>query len=253
MSPDRLAVEDICGGGDLAIGMVFAISFITALSGALMPGPLLTVTIAQTARKGFLASVLLVAGHSLLELLTVIALAFGLGHFLKIKPVIGAVAVLGGAMLLWMGFGMIRDARRGTLDIQTAATDGGDSHSAGILRSPIVTGMAVSISNPYWVIWWATIGLPFVAAASQNALATVGAFYVGHIMGDIVWYLAVGAAIATGRSFISPDVYRILVQVCGVFLIFLGGLFLYLVATGSLWAIKMSTGWLKWLRVMSNK
>ena len=218
-----------------------------------MPGPLLTVTIAQTARKGFTASVLLVAGHSLLELLTVIAFAFGLGHFLKIKPVIGTVTVLGGAMLLWMGFGMIRDARRGTLDIQTTATDGGDPHSVGILRNPIVTGMAVSISNPYWVIWWATIGLTCVAAASQNALATIGAFYVGHIMGDIVWYLAVGVAVATGRSFIRPGVYRIVVQVCGVFLIFLGGSFLYLVATGKLWAIKMSIGWLKLLRVMGGK
>ena len=231
--------------GSLAIGTVFVLSFITALSGALMPGPLLTATIAQTARRGFPASALLVAGHSLLELLTVIGLAFGLGHFLKIRPVIGTVTVLGGAMLLWMGWGMIHDARRGILDLQAIATDGGASSGGVILRNPVVTGMAVSISNPYWVIWWATIGLTFFAALPQGAFTTIGAFYVGHIMGDIAWYLAVGAAVATGRSFISSDAYRTVVQTCGAFLIFLGGSFLYLIATGKLWAIKVSIDWLR--------
>ena len=218
---------------------VFFLSFLTALSGALMPGPLLTVTIAQTARRGMRASVLLVAGHSLLELMLVVGLWFGLGHILRIRPVIGTVTVLGGAMLLWMGWGMIRDARRGVLDIQTTANDGGVPEG-GVLRNPIITGMMVSISNPYWVIWWATIGLTFFAALSQNAVSTICAFYFGHVMGDIIWYLAIGAAVSTGRRLINPVVYRVIVQICGVFLIFLGGSFLYLIATGKLWAIKMS-------------
>ena len=228
----------------MSVGGVFILSFITALSGALMPGPLLTVTIAQTARKGFFASVLLVLGHSLLELILVVGLAFGLGHFLKIRPVIGTVTVLGGAMLLWMGWGMIRDARRGALDIHTSA-DGGSHAYTGVLRNPVIAGMVVSISNPYWVIWWATIGLTFFAALSQNALTTIGAFYFGHISGDIIWYLAVGAAVSTGRRIINPAVYRAVVQVCGVFLLFLGCSFLYLIATGDLWSIKMSLDWLR--------
>jgi threonine/homoserine/homoserine lactone efflux protein len=238
----------------LAVGSVFILSFITALSGALMPGPLLTVTIAQTARRGMRASVLLVVGHSLLELVLVVGLWFGLGHLLRIRPVIGTITVLGGAMLLWMGWGMIRDARRGALDIRTTANDGGNgvlpapdpSGSVPIRReNPILTGMAVSISNPYWVIWWATIGLTFFAALSQNAVSTICAFYFGHIMGDILWYLAIGIAVTTGRRLINPTVYRVIVQICGVFLIFLGGSFLYLIATGKLWAIKMSINLLR--------
>ena len=99
-------------GTHLAIGTVFAISFLAALSGALMPGPLLTVTIAQTARKGFRAAGLLVLGHALLELFVVGGLVLGLGHILEIKSVIGGITFLGGGMLVWMGVGMIRDARR---------------------------------------------------------------------------------------------------------------------------------------------
>jgi threonine/homoserine/homoserine lactone efflux protein len=205
-----------------------------------MPGPLLTITIAQTAKRGFIASILLVAGHSLLELLVIVGLAFGLGSVLAVRPVIGTITVLGGAMLLWMGWGMIRDARSGALDLQVTSTDGGTAEKQGILRNPVILGMAVSISNPYWVIWWATIGLTLFATLSRNAVGTIGAFYIGHISGDIIWYLAVGVAVATGRKVINPSAYRIIVQICGIFLLFLGGAFLYLIASGNLWQIRMS-------------
>lgn len=230
---------------------VFALSFMTALTGALMPGPLLTVTIAETARRGFLASAALIAGHALLELLLIVGLWFGLGHFLKVRPVIGTISVLGGLMLLWMGWGMIRDARRGVLDlhatIERSGKDSPDSPGPQMARIRpssrlIGTGMAVSISNPYWVIWWATVGLAFFAALSHNAVTTIGVFYLGHISGDILWYLAVGLAIATGRKLISAPVYRRIIQFCGVFLIFLGATFLYLVASGGLWQINMTIG-----------
>lgn len=228
----------------MKLGTIFALSFITALSGALMPGPLLTVTIAQTAANGFRACVMLILGHSLLELLLVIGLVLGLGRILRIRPVIGTITVLGGAMLLWMGWGMLP----GAVELQTRAS-AGVAHGTCILSHPLITGMAVSISNPYWVIWWATVGLTLFATLSQNVTSprkaplVIGSFYFGHIMGDIMWYLAVGAAVATGRSFINPAAYKIVVQVCGGFLIFLGGSFLYLVASGKLWSIKMNIDW----------
>lgn len=225
---------------------IFITSFITALSGALMPGPLLTVTIAQAAVMGFIAPVLLIAGHSLLELLVVIGLVFGLGSVFKIKRVIGTISVLGGAILIWMGWGMIPASQTGLLDLSTSAS------SAGAAGNLVVTGMAVSISNPYWVIWWATVGMMLFGTLAQSgagdnasttgvvrASRSVGAFYLGHISGDILWYLILGAAVTTGRQFISPEIYRAVVMVCGVFLMFLGASFLYLVVSGRLWSIKM--------------
>lgn len=222
----------------MAIGTIFIVSFITALSGALMPGPLLTVTIAQTAKRGFIASAFLVIGHSVLELIVVIGLWFGLGSILQIKPVIGTITVLGGAVLLWMGMSMIRDARRGVLDVQ-AAMDGKAVSQNVFMRNPVFAGIAVSLSNPYWTIWWATIGITLFAALSQNGLFAIGAFYFGHIMGDIVWYLAIGVAVSTGRRLINPNVYNIIVQICGILLLLLGLSFLYLIISGNLWHIRM--------------
>lgn len=227
-------------GAILRLGTIFALSFVTALSGALMPGPLLTVTIARTAERGFIAPVMLIAGHALLELLLVVGLVFGLGRILKIKPVIGTITVLGGVMLLWMGWGMLPGVE---LNLHAS----GAASSRGIMGNSVLAGMLVSLSNPYWTIWWATVGLTLFAAlsrsadkSSRRASAVIGSFYLGHIMGDALWYLAVGAVVATGRGFINPSVYRVVVQACGGFLIFLGGSFLYLVVSGRLWMIKMN-------------
>ncbi len=64
------------------LAAIFGGSFTLALSGALMPGPLLTVTVAESARIGFRAGPLLMTGHAVLELLLVIAIVYGLGPFL---------------------------------------------------------------------------------------------------------------------------------------------------------------------------
>jgi threonine/homoserine/homoserine lactone efflux protein len=143
---------------------------------------------------------------------------------------------------------MIPAALSGALDLNTSAS-ASSAVKMGILNNPVITGMVVSISNPYWVIWWATVGMTLFGTLAQGgdtskrSLPTIGEFYFGHISGDILWYLILGAAIVTGRAFISPMVYRAVVVVCGAFLIFLGASFLYLVASGKLWTIKMSFNW----------
>ncbi len=81
-----------------AIAAIFGGSFTLALSGALMPGPLLTVTISESARRGFRAGPLLMIGHSLLELVLVIAVIQGLGPYLKSPIVMGIISLFGGGV-----------------------------------------------------------------------------------------------------------------------------------------------------------
>ena len=88
----------------LVLAGLAATSFIVALSGALMPGPLLTVTVGEAARRGFWAGPLIIVGHALLELALVLLLLVGLGAWLNRPLILGTVGVLGPGC--WAGWGL---------------------------------------------------------------------------------------------------------------------------------------------------
>jgi threonine/homoserine/homoserine lactone efflux protein len=222
-------------------------SFLVGLSGAMMPGPVLTVTIGEPASRlgaqddpaacgapgsapavpnrarilrGALAGPLIVLGHGLLEIALVVAVVMGLGTLLVRQSVIGGIGILGGAVLVWMAVGMFRGLP--TLSLRGAGAAGGRwSHH------PILAGFLTSLSNPYWIVWWATIGLGYIALSAQLGALGLGAFYLGHILSDLVWYSGVSLTLALGHRLLSDRVYRGLIAVCAGFLLGFGVYFGY--------------------------
>lgn len=195
-------------------------SFGVGLSGAVSPGPMLVFTIRESLRIGSLAGPLVVAGHAILELAVVLALVWGVSRFLTADPVVAAISIAGGLFLLWMGYGLLRRPGSQLLD---AAAEGG----SGAWWRTLAGGAVVSLANPFWTIWWATIGLSYLVWAREEGSGGVAAFYGGHIMSDLAWYTLVAVGIAGGRRVLGPGVYRGLLMVCGVFLLGLGAWFLW--------------------------
>ncbi len=196
-------------------GAIFVTSFVVGLSGALMPGPVLTVTVSGAARKGFKAGPLVVLGHGIAEVSLVVALLFGLGALLKERLFFGFVGIAGGAILLLMGVGLLREKGRFELSAKEG-TIGGNILWAGLLAT---------VSNPYFFLWWATVGLTYIIIAQKYGWFGLGLFYSGHILADIVWYFSVAAALSVGKRLITAKGFRILNGACGVFLILLGTYF----------------------------
>jgi len=195
---------------------LFVTSFIIALSGAAMPGPLLTVTISETSRRGVMTGPLLIAGHALLELALVLALLMGLAPLLKMEPVFVVIALAGSAVLMWMGVGMFR-----SLPTIRLVTEGSAPRGSNL----ILSGILMSLVNPYWSIWWATIGLSYILRSMNAGTMGVAAFFAGHILGDLFWYAAVSIAVWKGRHLLSDRGYRFLIGTCAVFLIIFSCLF----------------------------
>lgn len=184
-------------------------SFMVALSGVLMPGPIFTTTISESIRRGPTAGPRIISGHAILEGILVVALVLGLAPLLRKDLFFIGISFAGAAILVWMGLGMFRGLNGLKLDWETGTRKGGNLMAAGVL---------LSISNPYWVIWWATIGLSFMAHAQEAGLLGVLAFYLGHITADIVWFSLVSAAVGKGRHFISDRTYRIIIAVSALVL-----------------------------------
>jgi threonine/homoserine/homoserine lactone efflux protein len=212
---------------------IFASSFIIGLSGAMMPGPLLAVTIRHASQRGVVAAPLLVLGHAILEAALVCLLLFGLTEWIRGDAAVTAIALLGCAMLLRMAAGMAREVR--TLRFEPAGTGGApgpvdDANTPGWLR-PVIDGVVTSASNPYWSLWWATIGLGYLLLSRGQGWRGVLAFFSGHILSDAAWYLFVGSAVSAGRGRFTDRMYRGVVGACAVFLVFFALTFGYLGVT----------------------
>ena len=201
-----------------ALFTIFVTSFLVAFSGAMMPGPLLTITISESARRGAAAGPLIIAGHALLELILVMALLLGLAPFLLKKYVFITISLAGAVVLIWMAFSMMR-ALPG-LSLQSSDDKTGKNNL-------MITGILMSLVNPYWTIWWVSIGLAYIMHSLQFGKWGVFFFFTGHIMADFIWYALISMAVWKGKSFLSDRTYRYLIAGCAVFLVCFSGYFAY--------------------------
>jgi threonine/homoserine/homoserine lactone efflux protein len=206
---------------------LFLLAFVTGLSGALMPGPLLLAVIEQTTLQGFHAAILLVTGHALLELILVALLVLGLRAVLERPAVRGAIGVVGGAALVYMGQDMLRSVGNLSLALNGAsAADGPAGHAYG-WPTLLLAGAVVCAANPYFTGWWATVGAGQLAHMAPRTPGEYLAFYSGHESADFAWYAVVGLIIVTGRRWLTDGMYRGLILVCAVLILVLGLGFFY--------------------------
>lgn len=208
--------------------IVLSVSFVMALSGALMPGPLLTYTIARTMqspRRGYLVGAWVIAGHALLEGVLVTGLALGVAEFLRAPLALKVIGAAGAGVLAFMGVGLVRQSavslRRGSPDTAQGAPPAAGA-AAGM--HPVLAGTLISLSNPYWWVWWVTVGSATLIRfdASLANWKVLVAFFLGHEAGDLAWYVAVSTAVHFGRRTVSRRVTDVLLVVCGVFLVGFG-------------------------------
>jgi len=195
--------------------LIFFTSFLIGLSGALSPGPLLIVTIDETIKKDFKAGPLIITGHSFLELLMVIILIFGLGDILKNSEVQKYMSIFGGIFLIYFGISTFFSK------YEFKKENYGDFKSTKnyIL---ILKGIFISLSNPYWTVWWITVGLIYLSFALPYGFWGIFLFFTGHILSDFFWYSTVSYFIYSSREIFTSKI-KYLSFSLGSFLVIFGG------------------------------
>lgn len=204
---------------------LFTTAFVIGLSGAMMPGPLLTATMISSAQRGFKAGPQIVLGHGVLELALIIALLAGAAAFLAKPAVTIMIALIGGLFLIYLGIIMISDVWTGKLRSIDTPANVNDIHS--VTMYPVLTGVLVSVTNPFWTIWWATIGLSYLTLSIKSGPAGAVSFFSGHILADLLWYSLVAFAVSKGKNLLAPRVYQGLLISCGIFMLGMGAYFVY--------------------------
>jgi len=183
-----------------------------------MPGPLLTVTVSESTRRGAITGPLVIFGHGILELSLIVALLLGLAPLLQRNDVFIFISLAGGSILLYMAFSMFKSLPGLRLDVEQK-----DEKSKNL----VITGILFSLANPFWIIWWASIGLGYILHSVKFGVIGIAAFFSGHILADLAWYTLISFGVAKGKRFFSDVFYRRLMGGCASFLVIFSCYFFY--------------------------
>ena len=212
--------------------LIFSFSFLVALTGAMSPGPLLTYTIiksAKTKRRGYLMGLWIITGHAILEMGIIILLLLGFSFVLKNIAIVRIIGVSGGLILILFGASIIRDIINGNISTNFLNSREELNKNPGLIENkgienPIFGGIMVSMSNPYWWVWWATIGFAFMIQfnISFEKWPKLIAFFLGHEAGDLIWYLLVSTLAFFGLRHMNRKAYYGILMCCALFMVLFG-------------------------------
>lgn len=194
------------------------IGFVVALSGALMPGPMLAFVMAKSISFGERAGFFAAVGHVLVEIGILALIAAGLGFVLTSAGFQVFVGMVGGGLLVALGLLAFIKLKAKTPRLS----------SAGLKHHPIVGGVLFStVLNPSVFIWWATVGFAMLMEAILVA-SLIGAalWLVGHFLADILWFSAVSYLIARRRWSQNGKIQKYLLVTFGCVLLVFGVYFL---------------------------
>jgi threonine/homoserine/homoserine lactone efflux protein len=183
-----------------------------SLSGVMAPGPVTSVVVGKGSESPH-AGALVALGHGIVELPLMVAVYYGVGRLVRLTQTSAAIALVGGLFLLWMGFDMLRSLRRDTVQ---------EVHSA---HTPLVAGILLSVGNPYFLVWWATVGAALIVRSIRFGIWGFLALALSHWTCDLVWDYALSALSFKGGQVFGARFRRGVFLVCGACLILFGGRF----------------------------
>ena len=191
----------------------FAVTvIIVSASGVMAPGPLFAANIAYGLQGGGKSGIKMAIGHTIVELPLVILLGIGVLSF-EIFPEFRTVISILGASTLFVFAG-----------IQIKTTVQKKDTVVSVTRyNAVLTGITLSALNPFFIIWWLSIGLKLISDAMLIwAFVGIVVVFLLHIWMDFVWLYSVARIASKSSKILSNKNYKILMIGLSVMLIYFG-------------------------------
>jgi len=185
-----------------------------SLSGVIAPGPITAVTLGKGNNSPH-AGAFVAIGHGIIEFPLMISIFYGLGYLLQLSYVQATIAFVGGLFLLFMAIGMFRSIAQREIT------------SRRYPYSPIIAGVLLSAGNPYFLVWWATIGAALILHSFAFGVLGLTIFMLVHWLCDFVWLYFLSTLSFKGRQFFGKGFQKISFVICGIFLFLLSGKFIF--------------------------
>ncbi len=204
----------------------FLLVVVVSASGALSPGPLFLATIDSAIRSGKYAGFVVALGHMVFEFPLVVAIGFGVWNFLGDPVIRAAIGLLGAFALMVFGatqiYSSVKDLSRkdgenpGQISLNTHVKGSG-------FFAAFLVGLTFTALNPYFLMWWFTIGLSLIAEAIRlSAVTGIFIMFAFHIWLDYAWLGFTGYATAVGSKLLKPHHLRLISLALAILIVLLG-------------------------------
>jgi len=179
----------------------------------MMPGPLFAVTVARSYKSQY-AGAKVAIGHGITEIPLMLLIYFGLAQFFQHNLVQLLLSVVGGSMLIWLGIGMFR--------MRASIIERGKD----LPYNSVVAGVVTSALNPFFILWWATVGSMLIMNSLNFGIIGFALFIPVHWLCDALWLLFVSILVYKTQSLWGRKFQEGLFTTCSLLLIGFGGWFL---------------------------
>jgi threonine/homoserine/homoserine lactone efflux protein len=183
-----------------------------SLSGVMMPGPVFAVTVTK-GYKNKIAGAIIALGHGVIEFPLMFLIYFGFAWFFTFSIIQKSISFAGGLILIYMGVQTFR-AQHKT-----------DREYEGSKHSSFIAGVLATSANPYFFLWWATIGFALIMNASAFGLIGFLIFAITHWSCDFLWDTFVSVTVFKSRRFWTETVHKMIFGFCFLVLVGFGAWF----------------------------
>ncbi|MBV9176878.1 MAG: LysE family transporter [Nitrososphaeraceae archaeon] len=214
-------------------------------SGVLSPGPLFFTNLIYGSRQGSHAGIKIAYGHTIVELPLIIILALGLSNFsylhLTSKENLKIIGLIGGVSIVLFSLIQVRSITKRNA-VESAADAVNKKNYFFKINSkrnePIILGIIFSALNPFFLIWWSTIGLKLISDSIILFGVVLGILctFLFHIWMDYAWLMVTSYMISKGISILKTKFYYVLFLVLSIVLALYG---LYIIVLNIVQAIAL--------------
>ena len=195
------------------LGLVILIS----ASGVMSPGPLFAANVMYGLREGKISGIKMAIGHTIVEFPLILLLGVGFFSIESIPEIRTVITILGAVGLFAFAILQIRSVTKQKFNLETRSGQG-----------PFVAGIFLSALNPFFIIWWLTIGLVLISESIQNfGIIGIVILFLFHIWMDYAWLFTIAAFSSKAKNYLSKRNFKMIVIGLSIVLIYFGIDFLF--------------------------
>ena len=193
------------------LGFAAAVIIIST-SGVMLPGPLFVANIFYGAKEGASAGLKMSYGHTVVELPLIILLGFSALSLETIPQFRIIIAILGSIGLFLFAGIQIKSVFKSKTTLTNQTKYG-----------PFFAGILFSALNPFFIIWWFTIGFKLISdSLFLWSFWGIAILFVLHIWMDYAWLTSTAYLSSRGSRFLSNKNYRFFIFGLSLVLIYFG-------------------------------